>query len=54
MSEQIFLGVDVGSGCQRAVVIGASERRLVVFVRPINPFHHHSLLVERSSADRRA
>lgn len=51
MRDQVFVGIDVGSGSVRAGVFDANGQRLAFAVRTIQQFHPRSLHVEQSSAD---
>ena len=51
MTEQVYLGVDIGSASVRAGIFDAKGQRLAFAVRAIQQFHPRPLYVEQSSAD---
>ncbi len=51
MSNQTFVGIDVGSASVRAGIFDAAGNRLAFAVHPIQQFHPRPLFVEQSSAD---
>lgn len=51
MSEQFFIGVDVGSASVRAGIFDRDGQRLAFAVRPIQQFSARPNFVEQSSAD---
>ncbi|ACS87674.1 FGGY-family carbohydrate kinase [Musicola paradisiaca] len=51
MSDDCFIGVDVGSASVRAGIFDGSGRRLAFAVRPIEQFHPRTHVVEQSSTD---